>query len=463
MPLLTVLALTGAAGCRDGGAGAAGDAGASGGAGRPGAGGSAGASSTDCEFVVRRNETSDRIPTVGIVEWSLSGEPPSSARILYRLDDGGSASLNRSGAAPVDLDEPGFRTLLLGLKQSSDYRFQIEATRAGRTCTSEEYLLPTTGSYPEAPAITRQLARPDAREPGFIVTSSGTSLPPSAFIIDADGEIVWYVEGPQNPTRARMDYEGRNMWMVGLNLTNQVGEMRRVSMDGEEEQRDVPGLERAHHDFTVMPGGRVAALVWGGPGIDPPSDLLIRSPDGALTVAFAIGANLYRSDTYHANAIHYVPFDGGFTIADRNPSLVVKVSAEGSPQWQLGGACEDAPVGASCSPRDWSVIHGHHLLEDGAFVLFDNESVDEARVFEFQLDAEPGALRATLVEEYVGTAASSNLGDVQRLPSGNTLITYSAAGEIVEVDPDWNPVQTFGVRIGYTSWRPTLYGAPFRP
>ena len=38
--------------------------------------------------------------------------------------------------------------------------------------------------------------------------------------------------------------------------------MRYVSMDGEQEQRNVAGLEHAHHDFTVMPGGKVAALVW---------------------------------------------------------------------------------------------------------------------------------------------------------------------------------------------------------
>ena len=188
-----------------------------------------------------KNELSSRIATVGIVEWSLRGAPPSSAKILYRLHDPGSSTLNRAGEAPVDLRKPGYRTLLLGLKQASDYRFQIEATRAGETCVSAQYALPTTGSFVDAPVIQREVARSDKREPGFIVTSSGTSLPPRAFIIDADGEIVWYVEGPQNPTRALMDYQGQNMWMVQLNLTNQVGEMRYVSMDGEQEHRDVPG------------------------------------------------------------------------------------------------------------------------------------------------------------------------------------------------------------------------------
>ncbi len=308
-----------------------------------------------------------------------------------------------------------------------------------------------------------QVVQPAWREPGFIVTSSGTSLPSSAFIIDADGDIVWYADGPQDPTRARMDYEGKNMWMVSLNLTNQGGEMRSVSMDGEHEQRDVPGFENAHHDFTVMPGGKVAALVWRTAGVDPESELVIRAPDGSLTTAFEVGSNLYQSDAFHANAIHYIPFDGSFTVSDRNPNLFVKVSASGAPEWQLGGQCENAPAGSSCSPQSWQVNHGHQLLEDGTFVLFNNRSTETAHVFEFQLDATPNSLSARLVEDYAGDAASSNLGDVQRLPGGNTLVTYSSDGQIVELDPNWNEVQTFSIRVGYSSWRPTLYGQPERP
>src|SRR4029079_9756386 len=115
-----------------------------------------------------------------------------------------------------------------------------------------------------------------------------------------------------------MDYEGETMWMIALNVLNEGGEMRSVSMDGAQEQRDVAGLAFAHHDFTVIPGGKVAALVWHGPGVDVESDLVIRSPDGTVQSPFTIGGNLYRSDSFHANAIHYLPSDDSFTVADRN-------------------------------------------------------------------------------------------------------------------------------------------------
>jgi hypothetical protein len=418
---------------------------------------------SELELTVSKNEVSAQMATVGVVEWSLTGAAPSSAKIVYRIQDAPGSILNQGGEAPVDLSRPNYRTLLLGLKQSSDYTFHIEVTRDGATCVGADHALPTTGSFPDARPVTVNVAQPAEREAGFIVTSSGTSLPNSAFIVDADGEIVWYADAPINTTRAQMDYEGDNMWMVSLNLDNAGGEMRYVSMDGQQSQQNVVGLEYAHHDFTVMPGGKIAALVWSVPGIDPPSDLVIRSPDGTVASPFSIGSNLYLSDSYHANAIHYLPSDDSFTIADRNPNLFVKVSAAGAVQWQLGGSCDQAPAGNLCSPQGWEVVHGHHLLEDGTFLAFNNTYTTTSHVFEFKLNATPTSFAATTVEDYASTGASTTMGDVQRLPGGNTLVTYTTDGTIVELDSSWQEVQTFSGRFGYSSWRPTLYGPPLRP
>jgi len=421
------------------------------------------AAAESCDFTVSKNELSAKIPTVGVVEWSLAGAAPSSAKVVYRLDGATAGLLNLGGEAPVDLTKTNHRTLLLGLKQGRDYTFHVEATRNGRTCISADHALPTTGVFATQRSVALSVVQPEKREPGFIVTSSGTTVPSSAFILDADAEIVWDFEGPQNLTRAHMDYEGETMWMLELNLTNEGGEMRSVSMDGEREQRDVPGLAHAHHDFTVMPGGSVAAIAWSGSGIDPESELVVRAPDGSVRVPFRIGANLYRSDAYHANAVHYVPFDDSFTLADRNPNLLVKVSAAGSLRWQLGGSCDAAPAGDRCMPVAWEVVHGHHSLEDGTFVVFNNTYGDVSRVYEFDLNETPTSFSASVVENYAGTALSNNIGDVQRLPGGNTLVTYASDGKIVELDASWNEVQTLTLRTGYTNWRPTLYGPPPRP
>jgi Arylsulfotransferase (ASST) len=418
---------------------------------------------TTCTFTVSTNEVSSPIPTVGVVEWSLEGDPPSSAKIVYTLNDADPALLNQGGEAPVQLGNANYRTLLLGLKQARDYTFHIEASRGGATCASPDYALPTTGSFTGAPSVSVNVAQPAARQPGFIVTSSGTSVPDSAYIIDADGEMVWFFPGPLNTCRAQMDYEGNTMWMITCNPINEIGELRSVSMDGAQVSMNVAGFDGAHHDLTVMPGGKVAALVWSTPQNEPPSDLLIRTPDGQVTTAFTIGSNIYLSDIFHADAVHYIPSDDSFTISDRNPNVVVKVSSDGVPEWQLGGVCDGAPTGTHCSAQSWQVNHGHQLLDDGTFLLFNNtETYGDAHVLEFKLDNTADALSATMVRDYTGTAASATLGDVQRLPGGNTLVTYSNDGTIVELDASWNEVQTFTVRAGYSNLRPTLYGPPLR-
>ena len=236
-------------------------------------------------------------------------------------------------------------------------------------------------------------------------------MPDSGYIIDADGEMVWFFPGPINTCRAQMDYEGNTMWMITCNPINEFGELRSVSMDGAQVSMNVPGFDGAHHDLTVMPGGKVAALVWSTPANEPPSDLVIRTPDGQTTTAFTVGSNLYQSDIFHANAVHYIPSDDSFTISDRNPNVVVKVSAAGVPLWQLGGVCDGAPTGTHCSPQSWLVNHGHHLLDDGTLLVFNNtETTDAAHVLEFQLDDTASGLEATLARDYTGTGCQRHAG-----------------------------------------------------
>ena len=249
--------------------------------------------------------------------------------------------------------------------------------------------------------------------------------------------------------------------------------MRFVSMDGQTTVTNLSGLSDAHHDFAVLPE-KIAAMVWTTDAIDAESNLVEMSSDGSgsATTAFKIGSNLYVGATglvqgsdssYHCNSILYHAADDSFTIGDRYPNLYVKVSHAGVLQWQLGGSCANAPAGASnCVPESWQVNHGHHLLDDGTMLLFNNNTTAPSAVLEFKLGS-AGALSATPVEDFASDDLSSLvLGDVQRLPNGNTLITYSASGEILEVDASWAPVQTLTGSYGYADWRETLYGPPAR-
>jgi hypothetical protein len=89
-------------------------------------------------------------------------------------------------------------------------------------------------------------------------------------------------------------------------------------------------------------------------------------------------------------------------------------------------------------------------------------SANESLAIEFELDLD--ALTATEVWRYTPSPArgSGSLGDVQRLENGNTLITYSNASWIYEVDDQGTTVQTYQSEapLGYMMHRDSLYGPP---
>ena len=56
---------------------------------------------------------------------------------------------------------------------------------------------------------------------------------------------------------------------------------------------------------------------------------------------------------------------------------------------------------------------------------------------------------------------SFTMGDVRRMMNGNTLVTFSANGQIHEVSPDGAVIKEIawqlGSIIGYSTWRYSLY------
>ena len=162
--------------------------------------------------------------------------------------------------------------------------------------------------------------------------------------------------------------------MQELNVDNAGGEMRKVAMDGTGAMNNIAGLDTSHHDFTVLPDGGVATMLWNSSGMDAPNSLVERSASGQMTTIVANLNTLYRgsgTQPYHANAIHYHQSDDSYTISDRNVNLFVKVKRTGQLVWQLGGS---NPIGQAftVSGGDWQVNHGHHLLANGNFLFFTN-------------------------------------------------------------------------------------------
>lgn len=425
------------------------------------------AASGDCHFDVDY-EISNAIGTVGIVTWSTDLEKPKNASIDFGLVDG-----DIFLTAPVDLESPGYRTLLLGMKGAREYRFRIRVDDGHAECQSEDFSI-TTRPIPNAvPTIDQEIFDEDALEPGFIVTSAGIgNLAPTGgdgdpvFVIDRDGDIVWYwLDTPPATSRARMSWDGMTMWMMALNVIGGGGRVSTVSMDGLDFTKNIPGLEDTHHDFTVLPDGSVTAIAH----IGNCSGILERDAIGNVKVVVESVASLYKpgqavflgaasGTECHPNSILYHPADDSYTLSDRYAHAYVKLTRSGELLWQLGG---HDPLGDSYHAV-WAVNHGHHLLDNGHFLVFSNGNPGErALIIEYDLD-EPH-WQATRVWEYPDGGISATLGDVQRLTGGNTLITYSNTGTIVEVDAAGEVIRKITTdSLGYTMFRRTLYGPPPR-
>ena len=106
--------------------------------------------------------------------------------------------------------------------------------------------------------------------------------------------------------------------------------------------------------------------------------------------------------------------------------------------------------------------HGHDFdANNGNLLVFNNGQSGYAHVLELKI-SDSDSFGITTVKDYTSGNSSNSLGDVQRLSNGNTLITYSNAGIILEVDSSWNTVQTLKGSFGFADWRETLYGPPER-
>ena len=91
---------------------------------------------------------------------------------------------------------------------------------------------------------------------------------------------------------------------------------------------------------------------------------------------------------------------------------------------------------------------------------------DGSIAIEMKLD--PSAKTVSKIWSYKASPGIQNdvMGDVQRLPNGNTMVAYSTKGVIQEVDAQGNLLSDWsfplGAQFGYISKRASLYGPPPR-
>ena len=380
---------------------------------------------------------------MGIVTWSLSVAGITEANIEFGLDT------QYGMVAPVDLSEADFRTLLLGMKPAQPYHFRVVAKVGATTYLSNDYVIQTGPATTLVKLSSFRVVNEAARQRGFIIMSywsgsagSGTN---TAFILDADGEIVWWY--PSSVTggiaRARMSETGKNLWMTISGLTG--GPLSRVTMDTLSGQ--VYDATVGSHDLTPVSGETMAYLDYSETDCDSIFEI---DPSGTTREVFE-SSSVLTTGNCHGNAVRYSKKENVYTFSDLNQDVLV-VNRSGGVDWRLSQR-------VSGGNKAWGgAQHGHQLL-DNSFIIFANSggASGSAALIEYSLEG-------VEIFRYESGRSTSNLGDVQRLPNGNTLVTYSTESAIQEIDAQGQLVLEItgasGVRIGYTLWQPTLYGPP---
>lgn len=161
-----------------------------------------------------------------------------------------------------------------------------------------------------------------------------------------------------------------------------------------------------------------------------------------------------KFDAIHINSVE-LDLDGNILLSPRALSEVTKISrSTGEILWRLGGKNNEFSfIGEheENAPTYFKYQHNVRRLSDGNLILFDNgaQKRDEVRTYsravEYALDETNKT--ATLVWEYRHDPEILALtgGNAQRLPNGNTLIswggaTFDGAPSVTEIQPDGSVV-----------------------
>lgn len=258
---------------------------------------------------------------------------------------------------------------------------------------------------------------------------------------------------------------------------------------------------RAHHDFDTGPDGRIYALTQeivdekldGFENVSAPrldDFLVVLSPDGEelkkISLLESLATSPFRylihtvswysvEDVLHTNAVDLIDGQAAADFPFAEPGQVLLSLRELNTVAVLDVETEEIVwVGRG----SWIAQHDPDILPNGNIALFDNWGNLErpngiSRVIEFN----PRTME--IVWQYAGTAerplASEVRSSIQRLANGNTLISESDGGRLVEVTPAgeivweyYNPVRRgedgdlIPIVDGGERLDPATFGAEFR-
>ncbi len=412
---------------------------------------------------------SDIVSTVPTVRFDYPG---AQAAWVHFGQDG---QLDRRVAVNV-VDGSG-QISVLGMTPDATWQLQVEAQTDTGSVTSDVVEIKTGSPPNDLPGLTVDAIDPARSSPGFLVT--GSLAPATAVIIDTDGNYVWWArpDDMNSVVRVKLSVDGQHILMGGINLQGtEQSEILRLAYDGTVVERIQTPFR--HHDFTELPDGTLAWLTHDPQeraGLTVVGDRVMELAPGATepVQVYSVWDAHEPGDSIadwvgpsgnvgwpHANAIDYLPDEDGYLVSFLHLDGIARIDrATGDELWFVGGD-DSTLVDGDGGSHFFDGQHGFHHLGDTLLVFVNGQGSTNSHVTELALDPDQGSAREVWSywpDPGLGTPV---LGDVERLPNGNTLATFSFSGVVHEVDPDGQPVWSLSTAIGgalsFLSWRQRL-------
>jgi hypothetical protein len=246
-----------------------------------------------------------------------------------------------------------------------------------------------------------------------------------------------------------------------------MGQITRMKMDGSGEET-IPG-STSHHDFTFLPNGDLL-FVRRSTGAASNCDTVVqRTFDGQESELFEVADALPsfskggNGDDCHTNSIRYNEHNQSITLSMLNLNTLLNFDVgTGAVNWVMGS--QDPTL--TMNGLSWTAQHGTHMPDENTLYFFNNRgntSHGDGESVVLKVDLTGGSVAVDPVF-FDSSPNTFSQGDVQELPNGNILVTYSNPGVAHEYSPAGNEIRVFSFAggVGYSTYRPTLYGPPTR-
>jgi hypothetical protein len=399
------------------------------------------------------------VPTVATWTWSEPGEA------WVEVLDGSGAVVR---AAPSHGDGP-YAARIVGLAPQTAYSWRLTASPGGEALAEGAL---TTGARPASIPTLARSGGQTASGGGLLLTTL-ISQPLVAAVLDERGDTVWWhALDAVGALSSRVAPTPSGPWFgvfrADFGTPTPFTGLIHVGWSGEELERiDLPGY---HHDFGLHGDGSLFALtdevltvgeatVRADRVVEIGADRSVRTVWRAEDV-WTPEALLAVSDTgVHANSLVYLPDRDAYAVGLRDIDTVVIIDrATGATVDRIGGPDSTWTL----TSGSW-FEHQHQLHFDGdRLVLLDNraEPGSVSRAVAYDLDAEARTLEEAWSYPSPDNLFVWGLGGIAPLPTGETRVVWSTAGQIDELDAARTRTgqlnSAVGVGIGYATWVPDL-------